>query len=130
MTLKENLERAKWPITFFLVAILMTTLWQHFIGVPQSRRQYIAFYKKDIRNGTLNYVYASNGGTRIKIDGVNEVFTFYPDYADYNLSFASIAEVGDIVIKPSRTDTIILVHHRKEYRFTFEKLVPGYQIPE
>jgi hypothetical protein len=130
MTLKENLERAKWPITFFLVAMLVMTLLRHFVGTPSIQKQYVFFYKKDIQNGVLTYIYGSNGGTRFKIDGEEDVFTFFPDFVNYNVSFENVAEIGDTVVKPSKSDTLILIHHRKQYRFTFEKLVANYLVPE
>lgn len=129
MTLKENIKRFKWLIIGLVAIIIFMNAWDHFIGFPNAQKKYLTFYKTDMK-GTLTYLDGSAGVTHFKIEGNDSMFFFTPKCIDYHVCFELIATKGDLITKPSKTDTLILSHQGNLYRFTFKKLVTDDQITE
>ncbi|SFW74352.1 hypothetical protein [Chitinophaga sancti] len=100
---------------FFIILFAMITTMKTYGGWI-NQRHFKKFNESNIR-GTLSYVRGSGTGTGIDIGYVYK-YVFLPDA---HLWFERTAEIGDSVIKPAFSDTLILKKGNKIYPFTFRK---------
>lgn len=77
------------------------------------------FYSTNIY-GKLNEIDQYAHGCRIKVEGTKEIFVFFPNVSEISgRSFRNLAKPNDLVIKPSYSDTLLLIHDGEKYYFTF-----------
>lgn len=71
--------------------------------------------------GIIEYLYSSRDGIKFRIENDPKGYRFYPKSCKQSEKyFYDIAEIGDSVIKPSFSDTLILIKNKKKYLYTFK----------
>ena len=98
---------------FILGYIVITEL------IFKNRRQ--LFYESNLQ-GKLIEIYSSREGIKIRINNVDRNFCFEPK-SSFNIheNFENIAQIGDSIIKPTKSDTIKLIKEGEVYLYTFNK---------
>jgi|SRR5690242_9864285 len=89
----------------------------------KSRRQDLAIFLSAKLEGKVVYLYSSSGGERFSLDNSPRKFIFWAHTGvlnDYH-SFDKTAEIGDSIVKPAYSDTLLLIKKSgKRYEYTFK----------
>ncbi|MGZ2369580.1 hypothetical protein ACXR6G_07320 [Ancylomarina sp. YFZ004] len=100
-------------LIFVVVYVVITEL------IFKNRRQ--LFYESNLQ-GKLIEIYSSRDGIKISINSNDKSYRFYPIKSfDTSKSFENVAQIGDSIIKPTKSDTLKLIKKGKVYLYTFRK---------
>ena len=107
---------------FGIFVFILIAVWMQLKTNERAKKNYEKFYSANI-DSQIKTVKIANHGTMITlIDG--ESYIFYP-YTDAELNdrnkFNYTAKMGDKIIKPSNSDTILLITSKGYLRYTFKK---------
>lgn len=104
----------KYALVCFLVTLIAFSVYFYF-KAQHYRHQLSLFYSANI-DSEIKSIKKGRGAIHIElVDG--EKFVFVPHIQNYK--FEELAQSGDRFIKPSKSDTVILMKRLKTYRFTF-----------
>jgi hypothetical protein len=112
-------------ILFFilaLVAIVYIALAQYY-GNRRAKKQYDLFFNSNLI-GSLEYVDIKFHGVAFKLIKDKNEYVFYPNTSRLNdmKIFYQFAKVGDSILKPIKSDTLVLVKNHKPMKYTFHKI--------
>ena len=106
--------------SFVTISIIYLLLSQYY-GRRRAIRQYENFYYADIY-GKIENIEIKYHGTGFKILGDSNEYVFYPYTSALNNDriIYYFAKPGDLIIKRSKSDTLILVKSQMEYKYTYQ----------
>ncbi|WP_115375059.1 hypothetical protein [Adhaeribacter pallidiroseus] len=105
-------------IIFFLTYAVIAQLW----GTEKGINDFSKFNKAEIKGKIEKKVYASASGTRINIKEQEYIFHPITNKENRNKIFSYIAEVGDSILKPAYSDTLILIKKGRLLKYAFRKV--------
>ncbi|WP_343745590.1 hypothetical protein [Chitinophaga sp.] len=102
---------------FLVVAFIADRIWN-----KRDKRNFGVFYNASI-NGRIIDIGPSSGIVYFTLDNSDVQYGFAPRAFDYNhyMSFSDSAKVGDVIVKPAKSDTLRLIKGTHTYLFTFKK---------
>lgn len=105
----------------FIIIIAYVLCAQKF-GSTRDKRFFDYFNSVSI-NGRLEYSKIGYHGCVFKIKDVKDEFVFFPYTNEINSNkiFNHLVSKGDIIIKESFSDTLIVIKEDKIYKYTFRK---------
>jgi hypothetical protein len=112
-------------IVLVCIGVLLLSLWYYWGKVMDKNisKEYDQFFNSNL-NGIIEKVSIKYHGSSFSLKGNNKEYVFYP-YTDERLNngkvFENFANKGDSILKPSQSDTLILVKQTKVYKYTFHK---------
>jgi hypothetical protein len=113
-------------VSILFILVILAALY-FLVAIPYTdkvfQKEYDLFYLSNLE-GTIDHVGIKHHGVSFRLRGVNNEYVFYP-FTDEQLNgshiFGHIAEPGDKLIKPSKSDTLLLIHAGKTLKYTFQK---------
>jgi hypothetical protein len=106
--------------------VLLLLIGWHYWGKVMDKnieQEYVQFYNTNLI-GVIEKVGIKYHGTSLQLKGDRKEYVFYP-YSDAQLNkgkvFENFAKAGDSVVKPLKSDTLILIKGKRTYLYTFEK---------
>jgi hypothetical protein len=108
----------------FVVIGIFYLLFAQFVGNRNAVKRFDEFFNSNL-NGEIQKIGIKHHGVALKINNEENEYVFYPYTSDLNDKnvFNYFANVGDTILKPSNTDTLILIKQNKRYKYTFQKFV-------
>src|SRR5690554_5587887 len=112
--------KSVWVFGIFI--FILIAIWMQIKTNERAKKDYEKFYSANI-DSHIKSVKIANHGSMIMLIG-GESYIFYP-YTDVNLNdrnkFNYTAKMGDRVIKPSYSDTLLLITSKGNLKYTFKK---------
>ncbi len=83
-----------------------------------------AFFNTANIEGAVEMVGTKHHTTSFKIRGVKHEFVLWANIdrkLNDNKTFGDVASMGDTIIKPAKSDTLMVLHLGKTYKYTFRE---------
>jgi len=118
-----NSKTKKFFIVFVVIGIVYLVFAQYF-GNKNALKRFDVFFNSNLR-GEIQKIGIKHHGVSLKMNNDENEYVFYPITSELNDKkvFNYFANVGDSIIKPNNTDTLILNKQNKRYKFTFQKFI-------
>jgi len=116
-------RKSKIILYFILTAAVIAYVWlSQYYGNMRAQKQFDLFFNSNL-NGVINRVDIKNHGVAFKLaNDINE-YLFYPYTSQLNGNniFDQFAVAGDSIVKPMKSDTLVLVKNFKHFKYTFQE---------
>lgn len=93
-----------------------------YYGNIRVKRQFDLFFNSNL-NGVIEFVDIKYHGVAFKLTNDINEYVFYPYTSHLNNKniFNQFANVGDSIVKPMMSDTLILLKNNKQFKYTFQE---------
>ncbi len=111
-------------ILYFILTtavIAYVSLSQHF-GNIRAKKQFDLFFNSNLK-GEIDWVDIKYHGVAFKLTNDINEYIFYPYTSQLNDKniFNHFAVAGDSIVKPMKSDTLVLVKNFKHFKYTFQE---------
>lgn len=117
--------KIKYFIIGLIICLALLAIWNQYRAKQRGVEQFRKFNEANI-NGVIRKVESAYKGVLFEIEGNGETFVFYPR-TDKVLNdshiFVYTASEGDRIVKPSYSDTLILIKGSKTLKYEFVNLL-------
>ncbi len=115
-------RKVKLTVTLFIIIIILLGFYRSKKVKNRSQERFDRFYSTEINGKISCPTMGSVSGTKLCVDSKEYYFQPYTSKLNEHNIFSQLAQPGDIVSKPSFSDTLILFSQEKTYKYTFQKI--------